>query len=270
MLNYIHWNIEPEIFKIGSIAIRYYSLLFVGGLIVSYYILKKVFIKENMPLEWLDKLFIYVGVGTVLGARLGHVFFYEWYYYKNHMLEILLPIHQTTSGYEFSGFQGLASHGAAIGIVLSVILFALVQKKNALVFFDKIALVIPLAGAMVRFGNLMNSEIIGKATNLSFGFIFERVDEIPRHPSQLYEALGYVFTFVIVMLAYRRLKDKVKPGFFLGLMMIGIFTARFFIEFVKENQESFENDMAFNMGQWLSIPFVLAGIALVVIMRKKS
>ncbi len=264
MLNYIHWNIDPEITKLGSIAIRYYSLLFVTGLMVSFYVLKKFYNEEKIDPELLDKLFIYMGIGTILGARIGHCLFYEWFYFKDHLLEIFIPFQEINGVYEFTGFRGLASHGAGIGIISSVILYSYLNKQNILSVLDKMAIATPLIGAFIRIGNLMNSEIIGKETQVSWAFVFERIDSTPRHPSQLYEALAYTIIFLIIYLLYRSYSKITQAGFYAGVFLILTFTARFFIEFVKENQEVFEKDMNLNMGQWLSIPYILIGIFLVI------
>ena len=263
MLNFIHWDIDPEITKIGFISIRYYSLLFVSGLMVSFYILKEFYKKEDLDLELLDKLFIYMGVGTILGARIGHCVFYEWFYFKDHLLEIIIPFQEINGSYEFTGFRGLASHGAGIGIILSVILYSFLNKQKVFSVLDKMAIASPLIGAFIRIGNLMNSEIIGKQTNVSWGFIFEQVDSLPRHPAQLYEAFAYLLIFFVILFLYRKYSQKVRAGFYAGVFLSLTFIARFFIEFIKENQEVFEQDMSLNMGQWLSIPYVIIGIGLI-------
>lgn len=262
MLNYIHWNIDPEIFKIGSIAIRYYSVLFVSGLIISFYLLQYLFNREKISLELLDKLFFYSFFGIILGARVGHCVFYEWFYFKDHILEIFIPFKEIDGSYIFTGFQGLASHGAGIGIIISMYIFSKLNHLNFLSILDKLAINTPLAGAFIRLGNFMNSEIIGKPTDSNFGIVFEHVDNIPRHPAQLYEALAYFVIFTIIISIYLKYKNKTQTGFFAGLFLVLTFTARFFIEFIKANQETFEQDMSINMGQWLSIPFVIIGLIL--------
>ena len=264
MLNYIHWDIDPEITKIGIISIRYYSILFVSGLITSFYILKTFYKKENIDIELLDKLFIYMGIGTILGARIGHCVFYEWFYFKDHLLEIIIPFQEVNGSFEFTGFRGLASHGAGIGIIASVLLYSYLNKQNVLSILDKMAIATPLIGAFIRLGNLMNSEIIGKGTEVPWAFIFDQVDSAPRHPAQLYEAFAYLIIFIIIYLLYKSYSKRVHSGFFAGVFLTLTFIARFFIEFVKENQEVFEKDMSLNMGQWLSIPYVLIGIILIV------
>lgn len=270
MLNYIHWDIDPEIIKLGSISIRYYSLLFVSGLLSSFYMLKSIYIKEQIDIDLLDKLFIYMGIGTILGARIGHCVFYEWFYFKDHLLEIIIPFQEINGSYEFIGFRGLASHGAGIGIIVSVFLYAYVNKQKALTVLDKMAIATPLIGAFIRIGNLMNSEIIGLKTDLPWAFIFEHIDGVPRHPAQLYEALAYLSIFAIIFLLYRKYSQQTKPGFYAGVFLSLVFIARFFIEFAKENQEAFEQDMSLNMGQWLSIPYILVGILLMLLTYKKK
>lgn len=270
MLNYIYWDIDPEITKIGSIALRYYSLLFVSGLMVSFYVLKSFYKKENIDPELLDKLFIYMGVGTILGARIGHCLFYEWFYFKDHLLEIIIPFQEINGSFEFTGFRGLASHGAGIGIIVSVILYSYLNKQKILSVLDKMAIATPLIGAFIRIGNLMNSEIIGSPTDISIAFVFSHVDSIPRHPAQLYEAIAYLIIFIIIFFLYQKYSKTTRAGFYSGIFLVLTFTARFFIEFIKENQEAFEQDMSLNMGQLLSIPYVLIGIGFILWSFKKA
>lgn len=270
MLNYIHWDIDPEITKIGFISIRYYSLLFVSGLIAGFYVLKSLYKKEKINLELLDSLFIYVGIGTILGARIGHCLFYEWFYFKDHLLEIIIPFQEINGSFEFIGFRGLASHGAGLGIIFSVILFSLVKKQNVLSVLDKMAIATPLIGALIRIGNLMNSEIIGTATQKPWGFVFELVGPDARHPAQLYEAFSYLLIFVLIWFLYKKYSQKVRAGFYAGVFLSLTFIARFIIEFVKENQEAFEQGMSLNMGQWLSIPYVIVGIGFILWGLKKT
>ena len=269
MLNFIHWDIDPEIFRVGSVAIRYYSVLFVSGLIISFYILKNLFERSDLSMELLDKLFFYTFFGIILGARVGHCVFYEWFYFKDHILEIFIPFKEINGAFEFTGFQGLASHGAGLGIIISMLIFTKLNKLNFLSILDMLAVNTPLAGAFIRFGNLMNSEIVGSPTEVSWAFIFEHLDNIPRHPAQLYEAIAYLIIFVILAYTYLKYREKTKNGFFAGLFLTLTFTARFFIEFVKANQELFEKDWSLNMGQWLSIPFVIIGLILMAKTYKK-
>lgn len=265
-LLFIHWNVNPEIFSIGSISVRWYGLLFATGFLLGYTILVKMFKYEGANLEWVDKLFVYVIVATIIGARLGHVIFYDWSYYSHHLIEIFLPIAKTANGYKFVGYQGLASHGGSFGILVAVWLFSKkVTKRSMLWTLDRLAVPVALVAAMIRMGNLMNSEIYGVATTLPWGFIFERNGEtVAKHPTMIYEALSYLTTFFLLLYFFYKKKDmKDRQGLLLGIFFIGIFLTRFLIEFIKENQEAFEANMALNMGQILSIPFVLAGIYLI-------
>ena len=262
----IHWNPSPELFSLGPISIRWYGLMFAMGFLLGFSILTKMFKFEGSNPEWVEKLFVYVIIATIVGARLGHVFFYGWEYYSQHLLEIVLPIAKVGDAYKFVGFQGLASHGGAFGILLAVIIFSKkVTKRPVLWTLDRLLVPVALVGAMIRTGNLMNSEIYGVATNLPWGFIFDRNNEtIAKHPTMIYEALCYLITFGVMMYFYYKKKDlKDRTGFLTGVFFIGVFFTRFLIEFVKENQETFENGMALNMGQILSIPFVIAGIYLI-------
>jgi len=262
----IHWNASPELFNLGPISIRWYGLMFALGFLFGFSILTKMFKSEGANPEWVEKLFVYVIIATIVGARLGHVFFYGWEYYSQHLIEIVLPIAKGADGYKFVGFQGLASHGGAFGILLAVIIFSKrVTKRPILWTLDRLLVPVALVGAMIRTGNLMNSEIYGVATNLPWGFIFDRNNEtIAKHPTMIYEALCYFITFVLLMYFYYNKKDiKNQTGFLTGVFFIGVFFTRFLIEFVKENQEAFEAGMALNMGQILSIPFIIAGIWLI-------
>ncbi|MEA3448121.1 MAG: prolipoprotein diacylglyceryl transferase, partial [Bacteroidota bacterium] len=252
MLTTIHWNVDPVIFEIGNFGLRYYSLFFALAFIVSYIIVKHMFNKENVPVKELDNLLIYVLIGGLLGARLGHCLFYDWTYFSQHPLEILLPV-KFQPEFRFIGFRGLASHGGAIGILISLIFFVRKSSiKNYLYVLDRVAIPTALAGAFIRLGNLMNSEIYGHETDLPWGFIFVRNgDTWASHPTQLYEALAYILIFVILIWLYNQRWKKQEHGFYLGLFLIMVFVARFFIEFVKEVQVDFEETMTLNMGQIL-------------------
>jgi phosphatidylglycerol---prolipoprotein diacylglyceryl transferase len=265
IINYIHWNIDPEIFNILGIPLRYYSVLFVGGLILCIYILKGIFKNENIPLANLEKLSVYGMIGIFAGARLAHCVFYEPSYYFSHPLEIILPIQPTADGgYKFSGFQGLASHGGTLGLMIALILYACRTKESIIKTIDLIAIVAPLGACFIRLANLMNSEIIGIPTNVPWAFIFVRVDNLPRHPAQLYEAISYLLIFGLMLYLYKTRRESLKNGFFFGLVITLIFAARFFIEFIKEKQVPFEEQMQFDMGQLLSIPFILLGIGFII------
>jgi phosphatidylglycerol---prolipoprotein diacylglyceryl transferase len=247
----IPWNVNPEIFRIGAFAVRWYGLLFASSFLIGYIIMNRIFKNENLGEEVLDRLTIYMAVGVIVGARLGHCLFYEPQYYFSHPLEILMIWH-----------GGLASHGAAIGILTAIWFFAKKEKKDYFWVLDRIAIVVALSGFLIRMGNLMNSEIYGIETTVPWGFVFLRNHEVaPKHPTQIYEGLAYLAIFVLLFTLYWRKKGEHYQGLLISLICLLIFTARFFIEFLKEPQVAFEATMKLNMGQWLSIPFILLGIA---------
>jgi len=265
ILNYINWNADPEIINIFGISIRYYGLLFVSGLILCIFILGWIYKRENIPSEHLDKLSIYGMIGILIGARLGHCLFYEPSYFLSHPLEMILPItFLPEGGIKFSGYQGLASHGGVLGLLIALYLYYRKTKHSMIDTLDLIAVVAGLSFGFIRLGNFMNSEIIGMPTTLPWAVIFERVDNIPRHPAQLYEAISYFIIFTIMMLLYKKMRTRLKNGFLFGLGTVLFFTARFVIEFVKENQVGFEDKMALNMGQLLSLPFIVVGIGFII------
>lgn len=249
----IVWNVNPEMFTLGPLTVRWYGLLFALGFVLSYEVGKRMFQFEKLPMKWLDSVIIYVFFGTVIGARLGHVFFYDWPYYSQHPEEIL----QIWQG-------GLASHGAAIGIILALWIFSRrVSKKSVLWILDRTVVPVAMAGGFIRLGNLMNSEIYGNETSLPWGFIFVRDgQELARHPTQIYEALAYFIIFVVMVQLFFRSGVRHLEGWLLGLFFVLVFGFRFLVEFVKVDQVEFEATMALNMGQWLSIPLVLAGAVL--------
>lgn len=251
ILNSINWNVDPEIFSLGPIHVRYYGLLFAMGFMLGYYIIERMFKSEGIQQEWLDKLFMYVVVATIVGARLGHVFFYGWEHYSQHPGDII----KIWEG-------GLASHGGAIGILVALYYYSKKVTRRSMIWtLDRLVVPVALAAVFIRLGNLMNSEIYGHATDLPWGFVFERRgEEVAKHPTQLYEAICYLITFVTVFLTYWKTKAKERQGLIFGIFLIGIFGSRFFIEYVKEVQELWEQDMTLKMGQWLSVPFVIAGI----------
>ena len=264
IFNVIHWNIDEELFSIGSFGIRYYSLCWLLAFALSYILMLKVFKREGKTQDQLDQLSIYIFLGTLIGARLGHCLFYEFSYYIQHPLEMILPFQKTAEGWKMTGFQGLASHGAAIGILTSLYLYSRKTNTNFVWIADRLVLVVPLAGAAVRLGNFFNSEIIGKPveSDLPWAVVFERVDMIPRHPAQLYEAIGYVILFLILWSMYQK-NVKPRAGLFFGIFLTVLFSIRLFVELFKENQEAFESTMLLNMGQLLSIPFILIGLYLI-------
>ncbi len=249
----IPWDVNPEIFRIGSFAVRWYGLLFASSFLFGYIIMLKIFRNEGLTDAMLDRLTIYMAIGVIVGARLGHCLFYEPGYYLSHPLEILAVWH-----------GGLASHGAAIGILIAIALFVHKEKKDFVWAIDRIAIVVALSGFFIRMGNLMNSEIYGVETTLPWGFVFLRNGEnVPKHPTQIYEALSYLLIFILLYRLYWRKKGEIIQGTLISLAMILIFVARFFIEFLKEDQVGFEKvlkaHIGLNMGQALSIPFIIAG-----------
>ena len=269
--NFIHWNPDPEIINIIGFSIRYYGILFVSGLILCIFISRWIYKRENIPFENLEKLTIYVLIGVLAGARLGHCLFYEFSYYISHPLEMILPItFPSGGGIKFTGYQGLASHGGILGLLIAIYLYSRKTKHAMLDTFDLIAVVSGLSFGFIRIGNFMNSEIIGMPTNKSWGVIFERVDNIPRHPAQLYEAISYLLIFTAMMILYKTSRDRLKNGFFFGLGSVLFSTSRFLIEFVKEDQSGFEKGMVLNMGQLLSIPFILVGIGFMIYGLRKT
>ena len=265
ILNYIHWNPNPEIINVFGISIRYYGLLFITGLIICVFILSWIFKKENISSENLEKLSIYGMIGIFAGARLGHCLFYEPNYYLSHPIEMILPIKFLNGeGIKLIGYQGLASHGGALGLIIALIFYSRKTKHSIIDTLDLIAVVAGLGGGFIRLANLMNSEIIGMPASKPWAFVFERVDNIPRHPAQLYEALTYFLIFGITFTLYRTKRKYLKNGFFFGLALILIFTARFFIEFIKERQVTFEESMKLDMGQLLSLPYIIIGIGFII------
>ncbi|WP_299218908.1 prolipoprotein diacylglyceryl transferase [uncultured Aquimarina sp.] len=269
----LHWNVDPEITTLfGVFPIKYYGLFFVTGLLLSYTVLKKIFLSENIPLKNLDTLTNYVFIGTLIGARLGHCLFYDFAYFSQHPLEIFLPFKISSEGWNFTGFAGLASHGGAIGILIAITLFVIKTKTPFLWIMDKVSIVTPIGCAFIRFGNFMNSEIYGKPTNSNYGVVFVKDDLIARHPTQLYEAFSFLAIFVILWYLNKKKNFFHQNGVVFGIFLILMFSARFIIEFSKENQVAFEDTMVLNMGQLLSIPFILVGVILVTlrILKKEA
>jgi len=253
---YLHWNADPELFSIGALHIRWYGLFFAIAFLCGYQIMDWVFRREDKPHSDLDPLFLYMVLGTVIGARLGHCFFYRPRFFLAHPLEILMV---------WRG--GLASHGAAIGIITALYLFTLRHKSvTYLWILSRITLVVALSGLFIRTGNFFNAEIVGTPTDLPWGVIFMRYnppgDMTPRHPAMLYEALSYFLIFLVLLRTYIRGGKNTKPELLLGIFFTLIFTARFVIEFVKEVQESFEYSLPLHMGQLLSLPLIALGLYL--------
>ena len=253
LLNYITWDINPEIIRIGALSIRYYGVLWALSFFLGYKIFERFVKREQLPDGFLDSLVLYTALGTIIGARLGHCLFYEPSYYLSNPIEML----KIWRG-------GLASHGAAIGIPVALYLFARKHKVPFVYVLDRVVITVALAGAFIRLGNLMNSEIYGVETALPWGFIFVRDgQDVPRHPTQLYEALAYFLTYISIHITYIKAKGKPKPGLIFGVFLVCIFAMRFLIEHIKVPQVAFEESLRFNMGQLLSIPFILVGIWLI-------
>lgn len=301
------WNPADTLFKIGVLQIKYYNLLWIIAFALGWYLMKKIFLKEKKSLEQLDSLFIYTVLATMLGARLGHVFFYDWPYYQNHLLEILLPIRENAgstlfgiiNGYEFTGFTGLASHGAAIGIIIGMYLYTRKYPEFKILWIlDRIVIPVSIGAFCVRLGNFFNSEINGKIVDKSFIFatrfirdsddlhpaqalaitqektvnaaynliekdprFAEYLEAIPyRHPAQLYEGVCYIFVFALLYYLYWKTNKKDKLGYLFGVFLVLLWSVRFFVEYVKKSQGGFEESLGLlSTGQWLSIPFILVG-----------
>jgi len=271
MLNYIVWSVNPEIFSIpsdiwlvGGLEIRWYGLLFALSFIAGYYIMQKIFRNEGIGDKVLDELTTYMIIFTILGARIGHCLFYEPEYYLSNPIEIL----KIWEG-------GLASHGAAVGILLGLYIFSRKIKKPYIWIMDRIVIVVALAGFLIRTGNLMNSEIFGDITTFPWGFYFVKYFDAayttdPRHPTQIYEGLSYLLLFIFLYRYYWKNDGHPKPGMVFGYFLTILFSVRFLIEFIKVPQVGFEEQMTLNMGQWLSIPFILIGILLLYWSNKKN
>ena len=290
----IVWN-PSEGIDLGFFIIRFYSLMFVVAFGLGWYIMKNIYDRENESIEKLDSLFIWTVLATLLGARLGHVIFYDWEYFRNHLLEIFLPFRFTPT-FEFTGYAGLASHGAAISIIISMYYYSKkILKRPLLWILDRIVIGVASGAIFVRLGNFFNSEIIGKETSSSFGIKFVRdqfsardavnatqipnpteayqaiatnpqfanlLEQVPaRHPAQLYEAFCYVFVFAALFFLYWKTESRLKSGFLFGLFLVLLFSVRIVVEFVKESQGGFESSLGLlSTGQWLSIPFILIGL----------
>ncbi len=296
------WN-PAEGIDLGFFNVRFYSLMFVIAFGLGWYIMKKIYEREHISLEKLDTLFIWTVIATLLGARLGHVFFYDWEYYRNHLSEILLPF-RFENGFEFTGFRGLASHGAAIAIIIAVYFYSKkIVNKPMLWVLDRVVIPVSCGAIFVRIGNFFNSEIVGKVTDSSFGVKFVRdyysardivnatginninqaynalvsdpkyiglLEKVPmKHPAQLYEAAGYVLVFAILFFLYWKTNTREKHGLLFGYFLVLLWTVRFLVEYVKESQGGFEESLGlFSTGQWLSIPFILIGIYFIFVAEK--
>ena len=248
----IHWDVSPELLRLGPFALRWYGVCFALGFFLGYFIVRRIFRRENKPERDLDRLLFYMLAGTIVGARLGHCLFYEPAYYLSRPLEVLMF---------WKG--GLASHGGAIGILTALYLYSRSRPEQPYLWLlDRIAVPTALGGCFIRLGNLFNSEILGTLTDVPWAFVFARIDEVPRHPVQLYESIAYAFVFVVLLVVYRKWGDRTPRGLLTGLFLVLVFGARFFIEFVKMLQAAFGEALPLGMGQLLSIPMILAGLVL--------
>ena len=259
--NYFVWNPEAEMFSVFGIPLRYYSLMWIIGLAIGYVVVQKLYKKQLIPDAIFDPLCIYCFWGILLGSRLGHCLFYEPEYYLSRPLEMILSIKKDADGsFFFSGYAGLASHGGTFGLMIALFIYAYRKNISVWTVLDNIAIATPIVACFIRIGNFMNSEIIGKPTNTDWGVVFANVDMLPRHPAQLYEALAYLIIFVSGLIIYRIKGTNIHKGFYFGFCLTTIFMFRFFVEFWKELQVDFESNMILDMGQLLSIPFIIIGL----------
>jgi phosphatidylglycerol:prolipoprotein diacylglycerol transferase len=273
LLLFINWNPNPTLCHIFGISIRYYGLLWVIGIALSYVIVHRQYKDRKIDEKVFEPLFFYCFFGILIGARLGHCCFYEPERFLTSIkgiVEMILPIEIYPGGWKFTGYMGLASHGGTLGLMIALYMYCRKMKKyiHFMDLLDIIAVATPICACCIRLANLMNSEIVGKITNVPWAFVFERLGQdpsivnplAPRHPAQLYEAIAYFVFFLVMMILYHKYKGHLRRGFYFGLCLALIFTFRFFVEFIKEDQVNFEQGMFLNMGQLLSIPFVIAGI----------
>ena len=274
ILSYILWNPSLEAFSIGSFSFRWYSLCWLFGLALAYFVVHRLYKEQKIKDELFDPLFIYCFLGILIGARLGHCIFYQPDYFLTSFkgfIEMLLPIHfKADGGWKMTGYAGLASHGGTAGLMLALRLYRKQTKLSLWTVLDNIAIATGTTACFIRLGNLMNSEIIGKATDLPWAFIFGRVDPLPRHPGQLYEAIAYALLFVIMWALHKKWPQKIGTGWYFGFCLTYIFTFRFFIEYTKEIQEAFEATLPIDMGQILSIPFIIIGVWCMVRAKKTA
>lgn len=264
ILGYIYWNPNLEMFRIGSYAVRWYGMCWLIGFAIAYFVVRRLYREQRIKDELFDPLFIYCFLGILIGARLGHCIFYEPDYFLTSgkgFVEMLLPIRfLADGGFKFIGYEGLASHGGTLGLMIALWLYVRKTKLNIWTVLDNIAIATGSMACFIRLGNLMNSEIIGKVTEVPWAFIFERVDSYPRHPGQLYEAIAYAVLFFIMWYLHKKSPQRIGTGWYFGFCLTYIFTFRFFIEYTKEIQEAFEASLPLDMGQILSIPFVILGV----------
>ena len=282
MIFKINWAPNEVFLNLGPLTIYWYSVMFIIAFSLGYYIVQKIYLNDNKPIELVEPLFLYVVFGTLLGARLGEVFFYNWEYFQNNLIEILLPIKKDLDssmlfgiidGYKFVGYRGLASHGATIGIITAMFIYKYKFKYDSVLWiFDRLTIPVAIGGMFVRIGNFFNSEIVGNYTNSNFGIVFKNRGEIfPRHPAQLYEAFGYLLLFILLWNLYWKTDQKKNKGFLFGLFLTGLFSIRVLVENVKESQGGGLEDTLglLSTGQWLSIPFIVVGIGLMLYSRRK-
>jgi len=282
MLFKIDWAPNEVFLNLGPLTIYWYSVMFIIAFSLGYYIVQKIYINDNKSVTLVEPLFIYVVFGTLVGARLGEVFFYNWDYFQNNLIEIFLPIKRDINssfffgiidGWKFVGYRGLASHGATIGIITSMFIYKYKFKYDSVLWiFDRIVIPIAIGGMFVRIGNFFNSEIVGNYTNSNFGVVFLNNGEIfPRHPAQLYEAFGYLILFILLWNIYWKTNLKKHKGFIFGLFLTCLFSIRILVENVKESQGGGLEDTLgiLSTGQWLSIPFIIIGLCLMIYSRKK-
>lgn len=267
MTSYIIWDIDPVIFA-DLEFLRWYGFSWAIGMILGYQVMLKIYKHEEIPQTDLDKLTIYVALGTIIGARLGHILFYDPVYYLNNPIEIL-PI-RIEPTFQFTGFAGLASHGGVSGALFALCLYCKKYERDFLLILDRLTIAASLLGGFIRLGNLMNSEIIGTPTEVPWAFVFTQIDRVPRHPAQLYEALFYLAICAILFLLWKSGKVQNLKGFLFGLGLSLVFAQRFLVEFFKENQVAFEENLLLNMGQILSLPLIIIGILIMVWSFKKS
>ncbi|MBE6267173.1 MAG: prolipoprotein diacylglyceryl transferase [Prevotella ruminicola] len=283
LLNYIVWNPDLEAFRLGPLAVRWYGLMWITGLALAYFVVKKLYKEQKIKDEYFDPLFIYCFFGILIGARLGHCIFYEPDYFLTSgkgLIEMILPIRfLPEGGFKLIGYAGLASHGGTLGLMIALWLYVRKTKLSIWTVLDNIAIATGTTACFIRLGNLMNSEIIGKVTDVPWAFIFEHVDKVPRHPGQLYEAIAYAILFCIMWTIYKRSHQhptsntqhpQVGTGWYFGFCLTYIFTFRFFIEYTKEIQEAFEASLPIDMGQILSIPFILLGVYCMIRAKKQA
>jgi len=272
LLLYIIWNPSLEAFSIGPLTFRWYSLCWLIGLALAYFVVKRLYKEQQIKDELFDPLFIYCFLGILIGARLGHCIFYQPDYFLTSFkgfVEMLLPIHIMQDGsWKMTGYAGLASHGGTAGLMFALWLYTKRTKLSLWTVLDNIAIATGTTACFIRLGNLMNSEIIGKATEVPWAFVFEKVDTLPRHPGQLYEAIAYALLFLIMWVLHKKMPEKIGTGWYFGFCLTYIFTFRFLIEYTKEIQEAFEASLPIDMGQILSIPFIIVGVVCMIRAKK--